>query len=456
MTNQNNPTSEISAYVKSNISSKEAEEAVLASVLKSPEVIERLEGWLTTGELFYYQKNRRIWQIMLELRKERKPIDTIMVIDKWKDKYGTGENIAYELTGLVENLVTIANCESYARIIQEKYAQKRLAESAGELQAMSYLSHEATEKKLADHLALIADLQNIQPTRYRPIIELVDQTLIHIKKGDDVISYGIKSLDAPASGMTRKEITVLGGRPGHGKSTMILNIIRSLIFNNNKVMLFNREMSNTASIQRLLVQESKILEYGNVRRGEFSESEAKDLNETANKIKQKYNKNLFMFDDIRDMPQAIREIRRHRPDVVIDDYIQLIGTKDEKFRARRFEIEYIMNEYKWIAKELNLSVFLVSQLSREIEKRIDPTPRMSDYSEGGTIEQAAECCLFVFYGYYFDHEDYDEYASQIIAAKTRYGTVGTYDIGFNGARGKFYTTKEEARADSPKNKVDKE
>ncbi|MBU2685665.1 MAG: hypothetical protein KKF27_20680, partial [Gammaproteobacteria bacterium] len=150
-------------------------------------------------------------------------------------------------------------------------------------------------------------------------------------------------------------------------------------------------------------------------------------------------------------PSAMREIRRHRPDVVIDDYIQLIGMNDAGLEGRRFEIEHIMNEYKWIAKELNLSALLVSQLSREIEKRfVDHSPKMSDYSEGGTIEQSAECCLLVLYPYNFDHEEYVKFVSQIISAKTRYGTIGTYNVGFSGARCKFYRTKEEAQVDTRK------
>lgn len=433
------------------VSSSEAEEAVLGAVLINPIAIERVEGFLTTGEVFYYKTNREIWETMLQLRKERVPVDIVSVISKYKDKYGYSgtKDIGYILTGLAEKCPSSSNAEVYARIIVEKHIQKKVAESAHQLSEMSYTSYESLEQHLNRHVGVISELQNIQPTRYVPIDIIIDNTLEHIKSGDDVISYGIKALDAPAGGMTRKEITVLGGRPGHGKSSLILNIASSLVKLGNKVMIFNREMTNISSTQRLIVSESEMLEYNNVRRGRFSESEAKDLLVTSEKIKGLYKENLLMFDDIRDLPGAMREIRRHRPDVVIDDYIQLIGMHDAGLEGRRFEIEHIMNEYKWIAKELNLSALLVSQLSREIEKRfIDQSPRMSDYSEGGTIEQLAECCLFVLYPYNFDHGEYDKFESQIISAKTRYGKLGTFNVGFSGARCKFYNTKEEARIDT--------
>ena len=126
---------------------------------------------------------------------------------------------------------------------------------------------------------------------------------------------------------------------------------------------------------------------------------------TSDFMKEKY-RNLIMYDNIRSLDDCLREISKHKPDVVIDDYIQLIQVDGIK-EGRRFEIEKIMQEYKWISKSEDCSVILVSQLNREIEKRIDPRPRMSDYAESGVIEQTAESAMFVFYGHNFDSERYD-------------------------------------------------
>jgi len=166
-------------------------------------------------------------------------------------------------------------------------------------------------------------------------------------------------------------------------------------------------------------------------------------------IKDKY-KNLKMYDHIRSLSDTMSEIAKHKPDVIIDDYIQLIQADGVK-EGRRFEIEKIMQEYKWICKSENCSAFLLSQLNREMDKRINPEPKMSDYSESGVIEQTAETAMFVFYGYNFDSESYDRYESKIISAKARYGNVGSYMVGFNGNKCKFYSTRELAFNDT-KNK----
>ena len=154
-----------------------------------------------------------------------------------------------------------------------------------------------------------------------------------------------------------------------------------------------------------------------------------------------------MYAGVRTLDDSLREISKHKPDVVIDDYIQLIDVTKVK-EGRRFEIEKIMQEYKWICKTENCSSILVSQLNREIEKRLDPRPRMSDYAESGVIEQTAESAMFVFYGHNFDSEKYSPYKSEIIVSKSRYGKIGTHKVGFNGSRCKFYMNSDMAKGDN--------
>jgi len=154
-----------------------------------------------------------------------------------------------------------------------------------------------------------------------------------------------------------------------------------------------------------------------------------------------------MYDNVRTLDDCLREIAKHKPDVVIDDYIQLIEVRGVK-EGRRFEIEKIMQEYKWMCKQEDCSAILVSQLNREIEKRLDPRPRMSDYAESGVIEQTAELAMFVFYGHNFDSEKFNPYKSEIIVAKSRYGKIGTHMVGFNGGRCKFYMNSTMAEKDN--------
>jgi replicative DNA helicase len=152
-----------------------------------------------------------------------------------------------------------------------------------------------------------------------------------------------------------------------------------------------------------------------------------------------------MYDDIRNLDDAMREIQREKPDVVVDDYIQLIKVEGRRHKDRRFEIEDILTEYKWVCKKEDCAGILVSQLNREIEKRIEPRPRIADFAESGTIEQTAETALLVFYGYNFNDEKYNRNEIEIICDKARYGKVGTYVMGFNGNKCKFYGSPSDAQ-----------
>ena len=182
--------------------------------------------------------------------------------------------------------------------------------------------------------------------------------------------------------------------------------------------------------------ESESLTAPSVRRHDLSDSQSNELGNMKADIIDKY-KNLVMFDNISGLSEAIMEVSRIKPDIVIDDYIQLVQVEDDKLE-RRFQIEKIMHQYKWTAKKNNCHAILVSQLNREIERRLDPRPKMSDFAESGVIEQTAEAAIFVFYGWNFNPKTYDENACEIIFAKSRYGKQGSIDMGFNGNKCSYY------------------
>ena len=188
--------------------------------------------------------------------------------------------------------------------------------------------------------------------------------------------------------------------------------------------------------------------FSKIRKNKLSDIEMIEVELLTEKIDKKY-KNLIMYDNIRKLSEAMLEISRYKPDVVLDDYIQLIQV--DNIQERRFQIESIMYEYKWICKKENCSAILVSQLNREIEKRIDPKPRLSDFAESGVIEQTAETAIMPFYGWNFDNESHDKYEIEIIVPKSRYGTIGTYVMGFNGNRCKFYFDRDDAKNDIDSN-----
>ena len=425
-------------------SSKDAEESVLGSILlDGVSVYEKVAAWIRDEDAFYYKDNKLIWKAIKEVYKASEPIDVITIADKVKDMNG-GSGMSYFITGITNEIPTTANAEYHAKIIWERHVQREAAKTANKLYKTSFTDYEELDKTLQEHSRLIDELKDLQPSRKTDIDVISNNTLSNLKNGSNIIPFGLQQLDYPAGGMTRKEVTVLGGRPGHGKTTLAINIVRSLIAQGYKVMLFNREMSNEEVMKKIIVMESKDIEYTTIRKSELNEDQLKEIEDLIVHIDEKY-KNLIMYDNIRKLSEAMLEVSRYKPDVVVDDYIQLVQVED--IDERRFQIESIMHEYKWICKKENCSAILVSQLNREIEKRIDPKPRLSDFAESGVIEQTAETAIMPFYGWNFDSESYNRYEMEVIVPKSRYGRVGTYVMGFNGNRCKFYFDSNDAKED---------
>jgi len=429
-------------------SSKNAEESVLGCILlDGVSIYEKVAAWIRDEDAFYYKDNQTVWKAIKEIYKSGEPIDVITVTNKVKDT-NPDETMGYFITGLPMEVATTANAEYHAKIIWERHIQREAAKTANKLYKTSFTDYEKLDTTLQQHSRLIDELKDLQPSKKTDIDVIISNTLSNLKNGSNIIPFGLQQLDYPAGGMTRKEVTVLGGRPGHGKTTLAINIVRSLIAQGYKVMLFNREMSNEEVMKKIIIMESKDIEYSKIRKNKLSDVEMTEVELLSEKIDKKY-KNLIMYDNIRKLSEAMLEISRYKPDVILDDYIQLIQV--DNIEERRFQIESIMYEYKWICKKENCSAILVSQLNREIEKRIDPKPRLSDFAESGVIEQTAETAIMPFYGWNFDNESHDRYEIEIIVPKSRYGTIGTYVMGFNGNRCKFYFDRDDAKNDIDSN-----
>lgn len=428
---------------------KEAENAVLGAILKGgTESFEQASEWIKNKRAFYYRFNSKIWDAMDHLYKAKDPIDTVTLVDMVKKTVDNYNNdTAYYITTLYEECPFKQNIVSYSKIVWEKFIRREAQRSAQILEKIAADDTKELSVVLHKHAKLADEIDRLQPKRNENIETIVDKTIGSIKSGNTIIPFGLRYLDAPAGGMTKGEITVIGGRPGHGKSTLMINIVRSLVNQEYNVLLFNREMSNSEMMKKFLVMESDNLSYSEVRKGNLTDEMTKELDITGKKINDKYKDLLLMYDDIPTLDEAMIEISRHKPDVVIDDYIQLISMPDKM--ERRFQIEKIMLDYKWVCKKENCAALLVSQLNRNMESRVDPRPKMSDYAESGVIEQTVEAAMFIFYGYNFNDQEYSKYQSEIISAKTRYGKIGKCDIGFNGNKCKFYASEEEAKRDEP-------
>ena len=383
---------------------------------------------------------------MNRLRLSEAQIEAISLVDEVKKN--SNNVTAYDVSKLIgdEAEPTSATIKHHSKIVWEKHVQREVARTAYKLYSASFESINTTRTILDEHGKYVDALRSILPGKEQNINLVVDETVDKIIKGNNMIPFNFKPLDDSAGGMTRGEITVVGGRPGHGKTTLMINIIRHLIEDGKKVCLFNREMNNIEMMRKIFVMESKNLTYDKLRSNEI-DKKSKDIvkNGMSDLIKNKYQ-NLIMFDDIKTIEESMAEVTKIKPDVIIDDYIQLIGVGGTL--ERRFQIERIMTDYKWICKKENCSAILVSQLNREIERRFEPKPKLSDFAESGVIEQTAEAAVFIYYPYHLNDEEFSPYSSTLIIAKARFGVTGESTIGFNGNRCKFYLSESKALGDT--------
>jgi len=350
----------------------------------------------------------------------------------------------YYISGLFETCPSSENVEEYTKIVWKRFIKREALKSAKVLADIAEDNTKSITEVLYQHEHFAEELRQLQLTEADDISDIVHNTIDNVERKNNVIPFGLKYLDESAGGMTRGEITVLGGRPGMGKSSLMINIISKLIHNDYKVMLFNREMSNTEMMKKILCEQSNILTYNKIRKNLLNEEEHKELLKVSNFITEKY-KNFYMYDNIRTLQESIQEVNKHKPDVVFDDYIQLIDVGNT-LDQRRLEIGKIMIDYKWLCKKNDCSGVLISQLNRQIEQRDEPIPQMSDFAESSSIEQTAEMAVFVHYPYNTDPLMNDQYESRIIIAKSRYGKIGRHIIGFDGNKCKYYDTIDEAKA----------
>ena len=196
-------------------------------------------------------------------------------------------------------------------------------------------------------------------------------------------------------------------------------------------------------MKKLIVLESEHLSYEKIRIGTLNDNDNDMLEQAKQNIRKNY-RNLIMYDSIFDIEGSMREIRKHSPDVVVDDYIGLVSVSG--IDDNRIRVDNIMKQYKWSAKKNRMAVLLVSQLNRDCESRANKRPLLRDLRDSGSIEQDAEIILFMYYEwrYYMQESDMGEYGIEIILGKNRYGKSGSVKMGVAGDRCKIYSTSEEA------------
>ena len=198
-------------------SSDEAESSVLGCILTDENCFDKVQPWIRNDKAFYNSNNKKIWKAIKSLRQNKQAIDLVTVANELKEN--KENDIAYYLSGLPDLIATTSNVENHAKIIWEKYVQREVRITSHKMYNISFDKYDKTPSLINNQLRWLEELRELQPNRLNNLDAMVEDAVAHIKSGENVIKFGMYSLDKPAGGMTRKEVTVLGGRPGHGKTT---------------------------------------------------------------------------------------------------------------------------------------------------------------------------------------------------------------------------------------------
>ena len=425
-------------------SSSEAEDILLGAIMQDSSIYDSVIGYINE-DVLYKQESKILWNKIDNMMKAGYEVDMVTIASRLTEgEKSTGVN-EYYLTGLFQYEVGNDTAKIYSRAIYEKYLLRLIIEKSTKIQTLAQDNQLKTYDVLTDTHSLIGELIQIRPGESFDINNAMDLAMHSISQGEgSLIKTGYEGLDKLSGGMTRGEITIVGGRPGHGKTTFTINLIKKLIESNKKIILFNREMTNAEMLKKLIALESGKLSYSMIRRGTFDMEGLAELERVKKAIINKYSEGKFaMFDNLKDFSSSASEVKKFKPDVIIDDYIQLIKPENPN-EQRRLQLESIVNNYKWLAKSTKACAILVSQLNRALESRVNQRPMLSDLAESGSIEQVAENVWFVFYDYKVNHvrSKLGANAIEVVGSKVRYGNSGDVALGFDGDKVKLYNTIE--------------
>ena len=425
---------------------KVTEDAVLGSVINNEGEYEAVAKYFSNIEVFYQERAKLLWKKIKYMKSKNEVIDTRTVtMSLTQHDINRGLN-HYYVVGCTGDTCLKGMTELYAKKLYDKFLMRQVVVKAEEIKTNTMNNREDIYQTISETHSILGEILNTKPSIASDIEDVIDETVNSIKnKTTKLITTGYPNLDKFAGGLTRGEITIIGGRPGHGKTTVMINMLANVLEKGYKAIFFSRELPNSELLKKIVCLESQQLSYGMVRKNIFSEQDAKFFNTAVEHVKKKYSKDKFlMFDNVKDFASSSSEVKRFKPDIIFDDYIQLIACKGKEDQ-RRLQIEKLVNDYKWLAKDTNAVVVLASQLNRLIERAGARgkalMPQLSDLAESGAIEQVAENVFFSYYDYKVQGEKgKGKNVLTLCASKVRYGDSGEVDLAYDGDKCKIHNS----------------
>ncbi len=434
----------------------DAEQSVLGSMLMDEQAASVAFGKLSPDD-FYSLQNKEIFNCMHALNAAGKPIDVITLTDSLEDRgslEGVG-GVTY-ITSLSRYVPSTAHINHYVDIVFEKSLLRRMIKACSDITRMCFepdrksaeilnaAEHAVFELSMQDHKNALRHIKEALLESY----EKINFAYSNKGKGPTGIPTGFMELDKITSGLNDSDLVIVAGRPGMGKTSFAINIAQqAAVAHKKSVAVFSLEMSREQLATRMLVSEA-VVDMQAVKSGELGR---KDLASIMSALKDLSIAPIFVDDTAGITPQELRsKCRRlkieHSLDLIVIDYLQLMDS-GRKSENRQQEISEITRFLKNTARELNIPIMLLSQLSRAVDNRADHRPVLSDLRESGAIEQDADIVLFLYRDYIYSREEETKDTAEIIIAKHRNGPTGKIDAIFEGQYTRFKGVSD--RADEP-------
>lgn len=418
----------------------EAEQTVLGALLLDPESLSVAMNYIKP-ESFYVSKHRDLFAIIIRLFSLGVNADIITVINEAvKDGIFESSTAGKEyLAAVMEGVPTTKNIESYCKIVEEKYYTRSLITSAKEIIEAASAGQESAQQLLDFAEQKIYDIRKGKSVDGlvkidEVVLEAYDE--LGRKSGPDKELYvgaksGFADLDHVITGLSRSDLIIVAARPAMGKSVFALNLAANFARHNkdSEAVIFSLEMSKEQNVTRMLSSES-FVELDYLMKGNISGDQWTKLAKGAENLS---GMNIYLDDTAGiTVPQMKAKLRRlKRPGLVIIDYLQLMNSS-RRIENRVNEISEITRQLKLMAKELDIPVITLSQLSRAVESRTDKRPMLSDLRESGSIEQDADIVMFLYRDAYYNKDTPDPTLAECIVAKNRHGETGTVNLRFSG------------------------
>ncbi len=425
----------------------EAEQSVVGAMLMDRDAImTALE--IISGKDFYQTAYGAIFDAMVELFNEGKPVDLVTLQERLREKDVPPEITSLEFVKeLVTAVPTSANVKYYADIVADKSMMRKLIKLNEEISNICYAGKEPLESVLETTEKSVFDLlQRRGAEDYTAIKEIVLTALDRIEKASKNkgvvtgIPTGFIDLDYKLSGLQPSDLILVAARPSMGKTAFVLNIAQYVAFRKEKgVVIFSLEMAKEQLVNRLFALEAQVDSQA-LRTGNLKDSDWEKLIEGAGIIGQS---NLIIDDtpgiSVSEVRSKCRKYKlEHDIQLIIIDYLQLMsGRVGSRVESRQQEISEISRSLKALARELNVPVVALSQLSRAVESRPDKRPMLSDLRESGAIEQDADVVMFIYRDEYYNRDSDYKKQADIIIAKQRNGPVGTVHLAWLADYTKF-------------------